>query len=108
MKIFFASLMMIAAFSCSDPPNTQYEPIGTRCAADHECGTPAYACLKTEPNGYCSRTCKVDTDCPEDAICITTTFQCMRKCSTDATCRTAEGYSCVAEGGISNVCDIAK
>src|SRR5688572_2010490 len=79
--------------ACGDPPNTQYLPIGQRCAEDDACGTSPYSCNQTGyPGGYCERSCATDGDCPTDSVCFA--LRCRRACidGSSARCRAAEGY----------------
>ena len=96
---------MAGVMGCSEAPNTQRLPIGTRCAADSDCGTPPYICtLGKYTGGYCSAACNTDGDCPLDSICAALT--CRRKCTDDTTCRNAEGYVCRLTGATAPFCDL--
>ena len=61
------------------------------CAEGMTCGT--------QPGGYCVSSCSLGAlggECPEGE-CVATArsgAQCLRRCSADAECRTAEGYVC--------------
>jgi hypothetical protein len=80
---------------CSDPANTQLLPIGSRCSSDTQCGTAPYDCaVAGYPFGYCEKPCTTNGDCPADSLCSPLVKACRRGCTTSATCRTAEGYSC--------------
>jgi hypothetical protein len=84
---------------------------GSPCAADIDCAKyqPSYRCDLSRPGGYCTAPCASADDCsavgPEscasarspsfDPQAPATQRWCMLGCMTDASCRTAEGYSCV-------------
>jgi hypothetical protein len=83
-------------------------PIGSSCTADEECapvGTTAPVCLTSAgtvelPGGYCSASCALftTTSCGRAASCVRVgdlrSGRCLDRCTTDADCRTAEGYQC--------------
>jgi hypothetical protein len=100
-----AALLVLGALGCSDGANTQYNPIGSRCSSNGDCGTKPYNCNTSHPGGYCQKDCATDGDCPTDSLCIA--LECRRKCSTSADCRSSEGYTCVSTA-VSPVCDIAS
>jgi hypothetical protein len=64
------------------------------------------------PNGYCSEFCNVTTqDCAVGNVCyaglgISQDGVCLHSCTTDADCRTSEGYACVGRGLSTKVCVI--
>lgn len=97
MKRGCAALLCLYALSCGDN-NTQLLPIGSPCTANSLCGTGTlFYCDKDHPNGYCKRDCKVDTDCPVEAVCAhdgVTSGACHKRCDTATDCRKAEGYIC--------------
>ena len=91
--------------ACSAAPNTQYLPIGQRCAHDSDCGTTPFECDTTKPGGYCAEPCVTDGSCPTDSVCFNKTT-CRRKCSSNADCRQTEGYACVTSAGsVAPYCD---
>jgi hypothetical protein len=100
------SLVAVAlAFGCSDAPNTQYIPIGSRCSSADQCGTTPFDCAVTGyPGGYCERPCTVDGDCPLDSLCGNARL-CRRRCASDADCRVNEGYACFALAPSAGVCE---
>ena len=101
-------LLALVAAGCSDAANTQYLPIGSRCSSNGQCGTTPYACaVAGYPFGYCEKSCATDGDCPADSICSPLVKSCRRSCTTSATCRTADGYSCQVLVGGKGVCDVA-
>ena len=103
--IFVPMLAAMVFAGCGDGDNKQYLPIGQRCDSSEVCGTRPYNC-KTEgyPGGYCQKDCKVDGDCPADALCVG--LECRRTCASIGECRSSEGYSCVDLGLKAMVCDV--
>ena len=100
-------LVIVAAAGCSDSPNTQALPVGSRCSSDTQCGTPPYRCnAANHPFGYCDKPCAVDSECPTDSLCAISAGACRRKCTVTADCRVGEGYSCQPLA-TSTVCDTA-
>jgi len=99
--------------ACGDGANTQYIPIGTRCASNGDCGTSPYECAMAPqyPGGYCQKTCASGQDCPTDSVCVLTILgmKCRRSCVSDTDpqkgCRASEGYVCKSEQNVL-VCDI--
>jgi hypothetical protein len=79
---------------CSDPENTQYLPVGSRCSSSGQCGTTPYDCSFASGlvGGYCTKSCTTDGDCPLDSTCQA--HSCFRRCTKDSDCREAEGYYC--------------
>jgi len=76
--------------------------VGSSCGA---CAA-GLACLSDGvPNGYCTRTCTVQSDCGAAGACIlvSTAAICYRMCQTDDDCR--PGYACYYAGTVS-VCDV--
>lgn len=65
------------------------------------------------PSGYCSEFCDVAAqDCAPGNICyaglkISKNGVCLHTCTSDADCRTADGYACVSAGLSKKVCMIA-
>jgi hypothetical protein len=95
-----AALVAVLAsiIGCSDPANTQYVPIGSRCTSGGQCGTMPFDCNTAGyPGGYCTKSCTTDGDCPLDAACID--HACRRRCVHEADCRQNEGYSCAQSSG---------
>lgn len=92
-----AACFCLFIFACGTS-GTQIQPIGSPCSTDTDCGTgPRYFCDLEHPNGYCKRDCKVDTDCPPEAICVhdgVTVGECHKRCDQISDCRAAEGYLC--------------
>ncbi len=99
--------LAIAVFlaGCSDPANTQYLPIGSRCGTSSQCGTSPFDCNVSLAGGYCEKPCTTDGDCPADSLCSPSTHECRRKCQTNGDCRAAEGYACVALSPQTAVCE---
>jgi hypothetical protein len=105
----------LALAACSNPPNTQLLPIGSRCTTDSECGTSPYICETTDttsptpisyPNGYCDKVCSTTGDCPADSLCYAS--HCRRTCAATSDCRQAEGYVCRMTAGAMNFCDVPE
>jgi len=102
----WAFLLITLLVGCGDASNTQYLPIGSRCSSSGQCGTSPFECATTNlPNGYCSKSCTTDGDCPPDSLCNPTPHACRRRCKVSADCRLAEGYSCVDLLGGNSVCE---
>ncbi len=65
------------------------------------------------PDGYCSEFCDTATqNCPAGNVCygglnISKSGVCLQSCTSDADCRTTDGYACVSRGLSTNVCSIA-
>lgn len=95
---------------------------GSPCAADFDClkYRDDFRCDLSRPGGYCTAPCQTSDDCsaagPE--ICTVsrapsfspqapaTQGWCLLGCTSDGTCRTDQGYSCVAFGTAAlGVCD---
>lgn len=84
---------------------------GSPCASDNDCQKyePAYRCDLSRPGGYCTAPCQTADDCsaggPEictsstprsfDHSAPTTQGWCILGCTSDAQCRTTDGYSCL-------------
>jgi hypothetical protein len=100
-----ALALALVAAGCSDNANTQLLPIGSRCSSSSQCGTSPFDCaMAGYPFGYCEKTCTTDGDCPADSICSPLVKACRRACTSSATCRVADGYSCQPSSGRS-VCE---
>ena len=101
------ALVLVAAaliLGCSDPPKTQYLPIGSRCTSPGQCGTMPFDCNTAGfPGGYCTLACTTDGDCPLDALCAHD-HACRRKCSIASDCRSGEGYTCAPLTTSTSVC----
>ena len=101
-----ALTLALAVAGCSDPSNTQYVPIGSRCSSNTQCGTSPYDCaISGYPFGYCEKSCTTDGDCPADSLCSAVVKACRRVCSSDTACRTADGYTCQSVAGGRGVCE---
>lgn len=94
--------------------------VGEPCASSADCRAPHYdggtwtipACITEASwvNGYCREFCTSPTvpttdaplpqrDCPAGSVCLPTYMSsdvgfCLRSCTADSDCRTAEGYYC--------------
>jgi hypothetical protein len=99
------AIAVLLSVACSDPPNTQRVPVGSRCGSNDDCGTSPFTCVFVgHPGGYCQKPCTTDGDCPADAACAA--GECRRKCTATAQCRATEGYTCLSESGATSmVCD---
>jgi hypothetical protein len=92
--ILVAAALPALLLGCSDPSNTQYLPVGSRCTMAGQCGTMPFDCVTSGfPGGYCTRPCTTDGDCPLDSAC-SLQQSCRRRCTSDADCRQSEGYYC--------------
>lgn len=95
MKRWFLGIFAILAIACRPQ-------IGDTCVLDSECspdGRELRDCDTRSPGGYCTvQNCNTD-ECSEEAACVS--FRdgdfsfCMLACSTDAECRTDDGYACI-------------
>ena len=68
--------------------------LGAACTGEQQCGAD-HRCLPM-PGGYCASACGV-TGAPCDGACVETPGSgelCLASCSSDAECRTTEGYTC--------------
>ncbi len=83
--------------------------IGDRCSELTQCPTHQDAiCDESMAGGYCSVFGCIGDDCAENARCVQWLASsaeemralCMRACSEDNQCRTAEGYRCVRAADI--------
>jgi hypothetical protein len=102
------AVIALLVAGCSDPSDTQYLPIGSRCSSDTQCGTSPFHCNMGPGymNGYCEKPCTTDGDCPQDSLCGTTAPKaCRRVCSDVSECRGSEGYVCTALTTGKTVCD---
>lgn len=114
------ALLTVLAPGCSSDAITQKLPIGAKCAASSECGTsPIFHCDSQLPDGYCTKGCLSDGDCPAGSICLIGDGYnlCKKTCSTKSDCRTyaggAKSYDCVPKStstetfpfASSNYCD---
>lgn len=84
-------------------PDPTHAKIGTACTSTVDCGSdPRSACLTeagdSYPGGYCGMEPCNDIDvCPPGSTCVAIGGEspaCFKACSTDADCRTADGYVC--------------
>lgn len=83
--------------------------IGARCEATDDCDD---RCLRGDdyPDGFCSRSCLVDADCPDGTACVDDDGGvCLVACPDDAACAyLGAGWSCetreAIEGGEVDVC----
>ncbi len=93
-----ALFLFVVTAGCGNTPPQQLLPIGSPCTASSQCGSdPAFFCDKDHPGGYCKRDCKMDADCPPEAICAfdgPTVGECHKRCNTVDDCRQKEGYVC--------------
>ena len=105
MRALFLVAAALIAGGCSDPENTQYLPVGSRCMSASQCGTMPFECPSNNgyAGGYCTRPCTTDGDCPLDALCHSQA--CRRRCTQDGDCRQSEGYYCAPLQGIPAVCE---
>ncbi len=90
-----------AGGTCAPDPATA--KIGTACSTTLDCGNDGRsACLTAAgdnyPGGYCAmEPCNDVQVCPPGATCISQPHEtpgCYLSCTTDAQCRTGEGYVC--------------
>ncbi len=97
--------LLLAGAGCDPGPGTQLLPIGAPCTIEYgQCGTdrPFY-CARLAldgtllPNGYCKRSCAIDSDCPAGALCVVRSGAgaCEKSCDSDSLCRTGDGYQCL-------------
>jgi hypothetical protein len=83
---------------------------GAACTTSADCTGAMAACITTIsgvpvvgtltfPNGYCSSLCTSASDCGANGYCYAgsgagTSAGCLRTCTQNSDCRTAEGYTC--------------
>ncbi|MBN1774323.1 MAG: hypothetical protein JXB32_23890 [Deltaproteobacteria bacterium] len=94
-----------------DGEATTVRNTGAPCDTDSDCLGPDATCLDrltvswigelVFTNGYCSSSCGAGGDCGPDGYCVDARpvdgpIQCMLSCSTDAECRSVDGYSCTS------------
>jgi len=102
--------LLCALAGCGGLAPGQSLPVGVTCSVAGDCGTGPYLCIKQDfPNGYCSRSCNSDSDCPSGSVCPTSgkgDGDCMQTCAGDADCRLTEGYFCdkTHAGSLSSFC----
>ena len=84
-------------------PDPAQAAIGTACTSTVECGTNSRSACNTAagdsyPGGYCFMEPCNDVDvCPPGSTCVAVggeTPGCFQTCTTDANCRTGDGYVC--------------
>ncbi len=82
--------------ACSAPTITQKLLIGAKCVSNDDCGSqPWFVCDSNHPDGYCTKACKSDADCPPEAICAFDGGDgyCHLRCDNASGCRTPK-YFC--------------
>lgn len=68
MKVcLFVSLFMVAVVACGDDGPS--DVVGGACLDDRDC---VERCLRggEYPGGFCSLSCRDDSDCTDDSICV--------------------------------------
>lgn len=88
---------IVIVFSCSGTTRvTEGSPVGSACKSSSDCANKLVCIYTTSstsvnlfPNGYCSRYCLNDNDCPEKSKCLGNI------CIADCTGCEREGYTCV-------------
>lgn len=77
--------------------------IGSSCTDASECsGDPAQcltsiASIFTFPKGYCAQMgCQSNDQCPSGSGCLASFQTCLKTCTRNNECRTADGYQCAA------------
>lgn len=97
MAFRFGALALTAILgSCSAETITQKLLIGAKCTMNAECGSqPWFACETNHPDGYCTKACKSDADCPPESICAFDGGDgtCHLRCDNAQGCRTPK-YFC--------------
>lgn len=91
-----STLFTVALAGCSSDAVTQKLPIGAKCIASAECGTvPIFHCDSALPEGYCTKGCLSDGDCPEGAVCLVGDGYnlCKKTCTPSLGCARS-GYTC--------------
>lgn len=95
--------------------------IGDSCSSATNCSVNGdRQCDLAEPRGACIVfDCQPDA-CPDDAVCVRfrpdeprlSVVACMRRCGSDAECRTGDGYACVSpldlDVGFAEVTDVRR
>lgn len=98
--LMIAALAVLALVGC----NTKY--LGETCAGTQDVCDSDFSCREDFPGGFCTRPCSPKGDaagCPTDSICIQQGKEliCAPVCTSDAQCRSQEGYECRGEVGSS-------
>lgn len=91
--------------SCSADTITQKLLIGTKCTSSDECGSqPWFVCDSNHPDGYCTKSCKSDADCPPESICAFDGGDglCHARCDLAASCRAPKYYCHAASNDPAN------
>jgi hypothetical protein len=103
MRAALLVAVALAASACARPAGTQRQAIGSACADDAACGSGGrFHCATDHPGGYCEATCRRDADCGAGNVCVgggvLSRGDCHVACAAASTCRSAEGYRCIAAG----------
>lgn len=88
-------LLVLALAGCQDTDVSR--AVGARCDVSAECDDRCLAPSDDWPDGFCTLTCDVDDDCPDDTACIADSGGgvCAFRCAFDADCRfLGEAYAC--------------
>jgi Cys-rich repeat protein len=97
------SLLTAGACGDSGSPAQGGGAIGEACTADTDCATGTF-CKTDDPGGQCLKNCTAPSDCPAGSIC-NSEGRCYAACTSDADCRTSDGYSCMGTAP-DQICDV--
>ena len=106
-----SSIVLAASLACALAAGCSPR-IGDACAVATNCSiNNDRLCDPSQPNGACIVfDCQADR-CPDDAVCVRfnpdpprrQVVACMRRCSGDGDCRSADGYRCVSDGDLESM-----
>lgn len=94
IQLTLLSLCTLLAVGCTPQ-------VGDSCINDAECDR-IHICDSTSPGGYCLAYDCEPNECGDHAVCVAfegdeaevVLTACMRACTSDADCRTRDGYVC--------------
>jgi hypothetical protein len=65
--VMLLAVVALAPSACHERTD---RTIGDPCADDRDCRTACYPDSNEFPDGFCSRPCNSDADCPSDSACV--------------------------------------
>jgi hypothetical protein len=106
MRIALLAPLLLAACVSSDVSRD----VGARCDLNSDCDGRCLGPSGDFPGGFCTLDCDSDTDCPNNAHCISDNGGvCVFACGSDSDCTFLGAYTCQASdsqgaGARVNVC----